>query len=40
VGRVTVRIGSSQTSAERQALPVLAADFASKAVPLIVDGEW
>jgi hypothetical protein len=40
VGRVTVRIGANQTSAERQALPVLAADLASKTVPLLVDGEW
>jgi len=38
--RVTVRIEGNQTSAERQALPVLAADLAGKAVPLIVDGEW
>ncbi len=40
LGRVTVRIEGNQTSAERQALPLLAEDFASKAVPLIVDGDW
>lgn len=40
VGRITVRIEGNQTSAERQALPILAADFAGKAVPMIVDGEW
>lgn len=40
IGRVTVRVGANQTSAERQALPVLAADLASKTVPLLVDGEW
>ena len=40
LGRVTVRIEGNQTSAERQALPLLAADLATKAVPLIVDGEW
>lgn len=39
-GRVTVRVGANQTSAERQALPVLAADLASKTIPLLVDGEW
>lgn len=39
-GRVTVRIEGNQTSAERQAMPLLAADLATKAVPLIVDGEW
>lgn len=40
IGRVTVRIEENQTSAERQAMPLLAADLATKAVPLIVDGEW
>jgi hypothetical protein len=40
IGRVTVRIEDNQTSAERQAMPLLAADLATKAVPLIVDGEW
>lgn len=40
LGRVTVRLQGNQTSAERQALPLLAADLATKAVPLIVDGEW
>lgn len=39
-GRVTVRVDANQTSAERQALPILAADLASKTVPLLVDGEW
>ena len=40
VARVTVRLEDNQTSAERQAMPLLAADLATKAVPLIVDGEW
>ncbi len=39
-GRMTVRIESDQTSAERQALSQLAEDLANKTVPLIVDGSW
>lgn len=33
-------IGSDQTSAERQALPLLATDFARQVTALLVDGEW
>jgi len=39
-GRTTIRVGADQTSAERQALPLLAADFARSAVDLIVDPAW
>jgi hypothetical protein len=33
-------IGSDQTSAERQALPLLATDLARRVTALLVDGEW
>ena len=39
-GRTTVRIGSDLTSADRQALPLLADDFARKATTLLVEGTW
>jgi hypothetical protein len=40
IGRLTVRILPNETAAEHQAIPQLAGDFASKAVPMIVDGSW
>jgi len=40
VGHTTVRIGSDQASAERQALPLLAADLAQAITSAITDGEW
>ena len=39
-GITTVRVGSDQSSAERQALPLLAADLARAVTSAIVDGEW
>lgn len=39
-GRTTVRVGSDLPSAERQALPLLADDFARKATTLLVEGTW
>jgi hypothetical protein len=40
IGRLTVRIQPNETSAEHQAIPQLADDFAGKTVPMIVDGTW
>ena len=39
-GRTTVRAGTDLASAERQAVPLLAADLARNATSLIVDGAW
>jgi hypothetical protein len=39
-GRTTVRAGSDLVSADRQALPLLADDFARKATSLLVEGTW
>ena len=39
-GRTTVRVGSDLASADRQALPLLADDFARKATTLLVEGTW
>ena len=39
-GRTTVRVGSDLSSADRQALPLLADDFARKATTLLVEGTW
>ncbi|MHB8519831.1 MAG: LPS assembly lipoprotein LptE [Limisphaerales bacterium] len=39
-GRTTIRVGSDQASAERQALPLLADDLAKNAASLLVDGVW
>jgi hypothetical protein len=39
-GRATIRVGNDQTSAERQAVPILADDLARKATALLVDGSW
>ena len=36
----TLRAGNDLTSAERQALPVLAENLARKATELLVDGSW
>ena len=35
-----VRVGSDLTSAERQALPVLAEDLARNITSILVDGSW
>jgi hypothetical protein len=39
-GHTTVRVGSDQSSAERQALPLLAEGLARNIASAIVDGEW
>lgn len=39
-GRTTIRAGTDLTSAERQAVPLLAEDLARNAASLIVDGNW
>ncbi|MFT4689689.1 MAG: LPS assembly lipoprotein LptE [Verrucomicrobiia bacterium] len=39
-GRTTVLIGDDLASAERQAVPLLAADLARNATSLLVDGNW
>ena len=39
-GRTTLRAGNDLTSAERQALPLLAEDFAKNATSLLADGSW
>jgi Lipopolysaccharide-assembly len=36
----TLRAGNDLTSAERQAIPLLAEDFARRATALLVDGTW
>jgi hypothetical protein len=40
VGSTLVIVGSDLTSAERQALPLLAADFAKNATARLVQGAW
>jgi hypothetical protein len=39
-GRTFIRIGTDQSSAERQAIPILTDDLARHAVSLLVDGGW
>lgn len=39
-GRVSVRVGHDEASAERQALPVLAEDLARNITSRLADGEW
>ena len=39
-GRTTIRVGSDMTSAERQAIPLLAEDLARNATSVLVDGSW
>jgi hypothetical protein len=39
-GRTLIRAGSDLTSAERQALPLLANDLAKNVAALLVDGTW
>jgi hypothetical protein len=39
-GHTTLRVGNDQTSAERQALPLLAEDLARNITSLLVDGTW
>lgn len=40
VGRTFVRIGADQTSAERQAIPLLTEDLARNITSALADGEW
>jgi hypothetical protein len=39
-GRTSLWVGPDLTSAERQALPVVAEDLARRITDLLVDGEW
>jgi hypothetical protein len=39
-GRTAIRVGADLTSAERQAIPLLADDLARQATSLIVGGTW
>jgi hypothetical protein len=39
-GRTVVRVGNDLSSAERQAIPLVAADLARNAVSAIADGTW
>ena len=39
-GRTTTRVGTDLASSDRQALPLLADDFARKATALLVEGTW
>jgi lipopolysaccharide assembly LptE-like protein len=39
-GSTLIRVGSDLTSAERQAMPLLAGDFARNVTALLVDGSW
>jgi hypothetical protein len=40
MGRTTIRLGSDQTSAERQALPLLTEDLAKHITSALADGDW
>ena len=40
IGHSDIRIGADLASAERQALPLIAADLARNATALLVDGTW
>jgi hypothetical protein len=39
-GQTLMRVGNDLTSAERQAMPLLAADLAKNITALLVDGKW
>jgi hypothetical protein len=39
-GRTSIRVGNDLTSAERQAIPLLAEDLARNLAALLVDGDW
>jgi hypothetical protein len=39
-GRTYIRLGADQSSAERQAIPMLTDDLARNAISLLVDGNW
>lgn len=39
-GRTSIRVGNDLPSAERQALPLLAEDWARQATAVLVEGSW
>jgi len=39
-GYTLIRVGANLTSAERQAMPLLAADLAKNAIALLSEGKW
>lgn len=39
-GRTYIRLGADQSSAERQAIPMLTDDLARNAISLLADGDW
>ncbi len=39
-GRTYIRVGNDQSSAEREAIPMLTEDLARNAISLLVDGSW
>ena len=39
-GRTSIRVGSDQSSAERQAIPLLTDDLARNTVSVLADGPW
>jgi outer membrane lipopolysaccharide assembly protein LptE/RlpB len=39
-GRTYIRLGNDQSSAEREAIPMLTDDLARNAISLLVDGNW
>ena len=39
-GQTTIRVGADLASAERQAVPLMAADLAKNATAMLVDGTW
>lgn len=39
-GRTSIRVGADLTSAERQAIPLMADDLARSATSMLVDGTW
>jgi hypothetical protein len=39
-GRTYIRLGADQSSAERQAIPMLTDDLARNAISLLADGPW
>jgi hypothetical protein len=40
LGRAYIRVGTDQSSAEREAIPLLTDDLARNAVSFVVDGDW
>ncbi len=40
IGQTVIRVGADQTSAEREAIPLLATDMARNLVVLLTEGPW